>query len=82
MPSRMRKRSESRAANCNPVKATQLISPHSMFSCMGLRPTESDYLLKLKTAIKHQEKNDQLPKFCPFQAQDSNVSVQIGKVGL
>jgi hypothetical protein len=47
---------------------------------MGLRPTESDYLLKTENC--HKAPRRQLPGFCPFQAQDSNVSVQIGKVGL
>src|SRR5258708_30436117 len=63
----MRKRSESRAANCNPVRATQLISPHSIFSCMGLRPTESDYLLKTENRHKApRRKMISYPNFVPF----------------
>jgi hypothetical protein len=50
---------------------------------MGLRPTESDYLLKTENRHKTtQQQNARLPEFCPFQAQDSNVSVQIEKAGL
>jgi hypothetical protein len=67
----------------NRIKATQLISPHSMFSSMGLRPTESDYLLK--TEDRHKAPSRKMlshPDFVPFRPQDSNVSVQIGKVGL
>src|SRR5258708_9550492 len=64
----MRKRSESRAANCNPVRATQLISPHSVFSCMGLRPTESDYLLKTENRHKApRRKMLSYPNFVPFR---------------
>jgi hypothetical protein len=74
---------DGRTANRNRIKATQLISPHSMFSCMGLRPMESDYLLK--TEDRHKAPSRKMlshPDFVPFRPQDSNGSVQIGKVGL
>jgi hypothetical protein len=78
----MRKRSESRAAKVTGKSYTVNLAALHVF-VYGLAPNGKR--LSLETENRHksaQEENNQLPEFCPFRAQDSNVDVQIEKVGL